>query len=124
AALLIDGEAGIGKTTLWRATLDLAAERGFQTISCRAAEADTRSSYAGLADLLTPPVASVREQLPAPQRRSIEVALLLGDPVGGAPDRRAVSVATLAVLSSLAPRAHLIAPVDAVQWLDAPPPRG
>jgi DNA-binding CsgD family transcriptional regulator len=123
ATLLIDGEAGIGKTTLWRATLDLAAERGFQTISCRAAEADTRISYAGLADLLTPAVADVRERLPAPQRRSIEVALLLGDPVGSAPDRRAVSVATLAVLSSLAARGPLIVAVDDVQWLDAPTAR-
>jgi DNA-binding CsgD family transcriptional regulator len=92
----------------------------FQTISCRAAEADTRISYAGLADLLTPAVADVRERLPAPQRRSIEVALLLGDPVGSAPDRRAVSVATLAVLSSLAARGPLIVAVDDVQWLDAP----
>src|SRR4029453_13299983 len=67
----IPGGAGTGKTTLWRATLDLAAERGFQTISCRAAEADTRISYAGLADLLTPVVADVRERLPAPPRLSL-----------------------------------------------------
>ncbi|HLB62155.1 MAG TPA: adenylate/guanylate cyclase domain-containing protein, partial [Actinomycetota bacterium] len=51
AALLLEGEAGIGKSTLWRAGLSLAQERGFRTLSCRPSEAEARLSHAALADL-------------------------------------------------------------------------
>ena len=34
-ALLIDGEAGIGKTTLFDGLLEMARERGFRSTSCR-----------------------------------------------------------------------------------------
>jgi MoxR-like ATPase len=33
AALLVEGDAGIGKTTLWRAAADAAAARGCRVIS-------------------------------------------------------------------------------------------
>jgi len=35
--LLIEGEPGIGKTTVWRAAVDQARARGFRTITCSAA---------------------------------------------------------------------------------------
>ena len=40
SALLVDGEAGIGKTTLWLAALERARDRGFQVLSARVARAD------------------------------------------------------------------------------------
>jgi hypothetical protein len=58
AALVIDGEPGIGKTTLWRAALDAAGERGYRLLSSRPAEADASPSFAGH---LAP-----RRQLPIP----------------------------------------------------------
>src|SRR5262245_56171404 len=52
AALVLDGEAGIGKTELWRAGVAGAGGRGYEVLEARPAEAESRLSFAGLADLL------------------------------------------------------------------------
>src|SRR5919198_5448360 len=60
-ALAIEGEPGIGKTPLWREGVVRAEAGGYGVLSCRAAQAETRLSFAGLADLLassTQPLAS------------------------------------------------------------------
>jgi DNA-binding SARP family transcriptional activator len=54
ATLAIEGEAGIGKTTLWRAATDYAEWRGYRVLSTRPAQAESQLSYTGLADLLEP----------------------------------------------------------------------
>jgi tRNA A37 threonylcarbamoyladenosine biosynthesis protein TsaE len=41
AALLIEGEAGIGKTTLWQAGVDAAMERGYRVLTARIGVAET-----------------------------------------------------------------------------------
>ena len=51
AALVLDGEAGIGKTTLFEAAVAEAREQGFAVFSCRPAGAETAFSFAALADL-------------------------------------------------------------------------
>src|ERR671918_2154311 len=56
AALVLEGEAGIGKTTLWRAGVERARALGFRTLSCRAAGTEAELSFAALADLLEPVV--------------------------------------------------------------------
>ena len=119
AALLLEGEAGIGKTTLWREGVRLAAERGAAVLSCRPASHETRLSFAGLADLVEPVLDELRADLPDPQRRALEVALLLRDPRGPPPDERAVGVALTSALRALAGRAPVLVAVDDVQWLDA-----
>ena len=105
AALLIEGEPGIGKTTLWRAAVDAARERGFCVLEARPAEAEALLSHAALGDLLTPVLDPALAGLPPPQRRALEVALLLADPEGEPPDRRAIGIALLATLRGLAARA-------------------
>src|SRR5262249_7869007 len=50
-ALLIDGEPGIGKTTLLRELLTRAAERGYAVLSCRPTRSEMDLSYAGLVEL-------------------------------------------------------------------------
>jgi hypothetical protein len=51
-ALLLEGAAGIGKTTLWQAGVSIARARGHRVLACRAAESEARLSYAALGDLL------------------------------------------------------------------------
>ena len=51
AALVIDGEPGIGKSTLWRAGVEQAREKGLRVLSSRPAEAELGLAYAGLSDL-------------------------------------------------------------------------
>jgi hypothetical protein len=53
AVLVLAGEAGIGKTTLWRAGVRAAEERHCEVLACRPAATEVRLGYAGLADLLS-----------------------------------------------------------------------
>jgi len=118
AALLVEGEPGIGKTTVWRAMVGAARERGCRVLVARPAEAEAALSYAALGDLLAPVLDAVRDELPAPQRRALEVALLLADPEGAPPDPRAIGVALLAALRTLAARDAVVVAIDDLQWLD------
>jgi DNA-binding CsgD family transcriptional regulator len=116
-AVVLPGEAGIGKTTLWLAGIDAAADRGFRILSARPSGAETRFSFVGLADLLDDAGAVVAE-LPPIQRRALEAALLLGKPEADADDR-AVAAAFLAALRQLAGGSPICLAIDDVQWLDA-----
>lgn len=117
AALVLEGSPGIGKTVLWRAGLDLARARGFRVLVAIPASSETRLSLSAVVDLLTPVLADVLPALPAPQRRALEVALLLAEPEGSLPDAHALDAALLSVLRVLASDPLLVA-VDDVQWLD------
>ena len=119
AALLIEGEAGIGKSALWRLVVDAARERGLFVLEARPSEAERHLPYAALGDLLAPELEGAVELLPAPQRRALEVALLVADPDGEVPDQRAIAVAILGVLRGLAAHRGVALAIDDVQWLDA-----
>jgi DNA-binding CsgD family transcriptional regulator len=119
AALVLSGEPGIGKTTVWLAGIDAAAARGYRILSSRPSEAETKFSFAGLTDLLSTAADDVLPELPPIQRRALEAALLLGESEIQ-PDDRAVAAAFLGALRLLAAGASpLCLAVDDVQWLDA-----
>jgi DNA-binding CsgD family transcriptional regulator len=114
--LRLEGEAGIGKTTVWRAGVERARERGFRVLVAQPAEAERSFSYAALADLLEPIADEVLTLLPGPQRRALERVLLVAaddEPL----DARLVGVAVRTSLASLG--APVLVAVDDVQWLDA-----
>jgi DNA-binding CsgD family transcriptional regulator len=115
-ALILEGDAGIGKTTLWRAGVELARERGFRVLVAGPTEAEQSLSYAVLADLLAPVAGEVLPSLPEPQRRALERVLLVA--AGGEPlDARLVGVAVQTSLAALG--AQVLVAVDDIQWLDA-----
>lgn len=116
--VVLHGQAGVGKTSLWLAGIDMASSRRFRTLSCRAFESETTFSYAGLADLLGPVADSVLSELPPIQRRALEAALLLGESETRV-EPRAVAAAFLAALRLLAADGTVCLAVDDVQWLDA-----
>jgi DNA-binding CsgD family transcriptional regulator len=116
--LVLDGEAGIGKTTLFDATVKRAREHGFGVFSCRPAGAEADFSFAALADLLEPVMPEGLGRLPSPQRRALAAALLLEEVKGSAPEERAIAFAVFQLLGEYAGGPLLIA-VDDVQWLDA-----
>ena len=72
SALLLEGAAGIGKSTLWRAGVSIARARGHRVLACRAAESEAGLSYAALGDLFDFDL----PDLPAPQKRALDAALL------------------------------------------------
>ncbi|HEU0245852.1 MAG TPA: LuxR C-terminal-related transcriptional regulator [Gaiellaceae bacterium] len=118
--LVIEGEAGIGKTTLWRAGISSARERGFCVLSTLPVQAESQLSYAGLADFLELILEEVLAELPPPQRRALEVALLRRNPRGSAPDQTAIAFAFLGALRVAAGKKPALVAVDDLQWLDAP----
>ena len=67
AALLIEGEAGIGKTTVWLEAVRAGQARGFQVLELRPAESVAQLSYVGLADLLDGVFDATRAALPTVQ---------------------------------------------------------
>jgi len=82
-----EGPAGIGKSTVWRAGAAWASERSHTVLSCRPAESEATLSCAALGDLLDSVLDRALPALPPPQRRALEVALLLEDPVGSLPEQ-------------------------------------
>ena len=114
-ALVVHGEAGIGKTTL----LEALVERGDgATTVLRACGAETEAelAFSALADLLGPVLGQL-DALPVQQAAALMGALALGPAEPG--DRLAVCVAALGVLRAEARRGPVLAVVDDVQWVDA-----
>src|SRR5215475_1514724 len=73
--LVLAGDPGIGKTTVWEAGCSAARDQGFLVLHARASEAETGLLFAGLADLLenVPPEATAA--VPGPQRHALDVAM-------------------------------------------------
>ena len=116
-ALVLEGEAGIGKSTLWRVAVEEAGAGGTRVLSSRPAEAERGLAFAGLGDLLEPVLDDVLPALPPPRRKALRIALLLEEadrPV----DPRALGVAVRNAVELLAEDAPLVVAVDDVQWLD------
>ena len=121
-SLLLEGEAGSGKTTLWLAGCDAARAAGACVLTARPLQAETGFAFAGIADLLAGATMSI-EELPEPQARALRVALLLA-PAGDMPaDERAVGLGVLGILRHLAADTPVVVAVDDIQWLDAPSAR-
>ncbi len=117
-ALVLEGDPGAGKTTLFEAAGDRARAGGVRVLRAQPAQAEAGLSFSGVADLLGPVLADVVDELPAPQRRALGFALLLEEGEGRPPDQRAVAAAFLGALTALAARGPLLVAIDDVQWLD------
>ena len=118
AALAIQGEAGAGKSTLWRAGTEVATAAGHRLLRSEPSASEADMSFAGLSDLLAEVLPRVAGQIPAPQREALEVALLLRPAGAEPPTARAVGLAVLAALSACASEGPVLAAIDDVQWLD------
>jgi len=113
AAIVVTGEAGIGKTAL----LDWLAETAgdVQVIRATGVQQETEFSFGGLHQILRPLLPHLRS-LPAPQRQALQVALAVED--GPPPDRFLVYLSALTLITSAALDRPLLFVVDDVQWLD------
>ena len=118
-ALLLEGEAGIGKTTLWRAGQEAAGKYLFRVLTAHAGASESELPFTALGDLLEGQVTGVLPDLPDPQRRALEIALLLEDPGSTAPEPRTIGTALLGAFRQLARERPLLVAIDDVQWLDA-----
>ena len=119
AVLLLEGEAGIGKTTVWQEAARRAAEDGFHVLSCRPAEAEAKFALSAVTDLLEGVDDETLSRLPDPQRRALEVALLRREHRGAPLDPRTLGTSLRSLLAELSKERPLLVAVDDVQWLDS-----
>jgi DNA-binding CsgD family transcriptional regulator/tetratricopeptide (TPR) repeat protein len=114
AALVIQGEPGIGKTSLLRYARR--AAEGLHTLEVVGTESEQPMGYAGLHRLLLPHLDRL-DRLPAPQRAALSGAFGLAG--GPAPDRFLVALGTLTLLADVATERPLLCIVDDAHWLDS-----
>ena len=119
AALVFEGEPGIGKSTLWLAAVAAARRLNILVLSSRPAENERGLAYVGLGDLFDRVLDSVIDKVSPPRRHALEVALLRDGAADQAADHRALAVAVRDVLSLLSVRKPVVVAIDDVQWLDA-----
>jgi DNA-binding CsgD family transcriptional regulator len=113
AALVIRGEAGIGKTALLRYCA--AQATGCQVAEIAGFESELELPFAALHQLCAP-MLEVRGALPQPQALALDIAF--GTTAGTAPDRFLVGLAVLTLLAEVASNKPLVCLIDDAQWLD------
>ncbi|MBA2721165.1 MAG: AAA family ATPase [Chloroflexi bacterium] len=117
SALLIEGEAGIGKTAIWQAAVRVAEGDGIRVLTARPAGTDATVSYAVLLDLFDGLEESALRELPAPQRDALEVALRRRASEESA-DPGTIAVAVLGVVRALQRETPLLIAVDDLHVVD------
>ena len=118
SALLFEGEPGAGKTTLWLDAIRQAEERGYRVLQARPVEAESKLSYAALADLIGDVFDETSGALPAPQEHALATVLVRVPPRDETVQARTTGVALLGVLGALGGDAPVLLAVDDVHWLD------
>jgi hypothetical protein len=114
AAVVLRGEAGIGKTSLLQ-HVAYKAERSFRLARIAGVESEMEIAFPGLQQLCAPMLDRLAV-LPSPQRAALNVAF--GIETGTAPDRRLIGLATLGLLAQVASERPLMCLIDDGQWLD------
>ena len=117
-SLVLEGEAGVGKTTLWRRGVDRARQLGVRVLAASPVEAEAKLSLSTLGDLLGDVLDDVLPALPAPQRRALEVALLIEEGDDRPTDPRTLGVSLVNALTTLAHSTVVLLGIDDVQWVD------
>src|SRR5690242_17376834 len=115
AALLVSGEAGVGKSALLGYARARADGLGLRGLSSLGVEAEAELAYAGLHQLLVP-VLELVELLPAPRRGALEVAF--GIASGPEPDLFLVALAAYQLVCDAAEERQLVILADDAHWLD------
>ena len=98
-AFVLDGEAGIGKTTLWLAAIESARASGWEVLRARPAEVEAAFAFAGLRDLLGALPSQTWQGLPEAQRHALAVALVEDEAGSSTVEPGLLGVAVLGVLS-------------------------
>lgn len=117
-SLQIEGEAGIGKTTIWLAGVQQARQANYRVLATRPAQAESALAYVSLSDLLSRVDETVIDSLPDPQRQALNRVLLRGDTGVQPTDPRSVAAGFLSVIEHLSEAGPVLIAVDDLQWLD------
>jgi DNA-binding CsgD family transcriptional regulator len=116
-ALVVRGEAGIGKSALLAAARERALQQGATVVSTTGTLSEAPLAFAGLHQLLLPLLGRLG-LLPDPQRRALETAFGIAN--GVASDVFLIGLATLGLVAERAAEAPLLCVVEDAHWLDRP----
>src|SRR5262245_15696529 len=112
SSLLLEGDAGIGKTTVWAEVTRRAAQHGYRVLIARPVRPERELSLATLAYLVGQLEPADAAELPEPQRAAIEAVLLSG----AAADRpilpRLLGITVRALLERLATDRPVVVAID------------
>jgi len=117
AALVLLGEAGIGKTSVLQAAADHARTCGYRVLDVAGVEPEAQLPFAGLQRLLQP-VLNYVDALPSAQRVALLTAFSMEN--GPAPQPFLVALGALTLLTEAAADSSILLAIDDAQWLDSP----
>ena len=112
-ALVIRGDAGVGKTQLLEYLVEHSPR--FRVARATGVQSETELAFAGLHQLCAPMLGHL-DRLPGPQREALSTAF--GISVGSPPDQFLVGLAVLGLFAEVAHGRPLLCVVDDAQWLD------
>ena len=112
-ALLMHGDAGIGKTALLRWAIAEAAD--MRVLRARGIETESDIAFAGLGELVTPLLDRL-DAVPEVQAAALRGALALGPATPH--DRFTVPAGLLSLLAAAAEEQPVLVVIDDAQWLD------
>ncbi|MGV0642459.1 LuxR family transcriptional regulator [Mycolicibacterium sp. XJ2546] len=118
SGLVLEGETGVGKTTLWFAGVDDARERGFRVLWARVGPQETSLTYAAVADLFIEVDPAVLDSLPEVQRHAVDHVLLRASGTGPATDQGVIAAALVSAVEQTSRDGPVLVAIDDVQWLD------
>ena len=116
-ALVVRGEAGIGKSALLAAITAQARDRETRVLSAVGVQSEAQISFAGLHQLLRP-VLHLAQGLPPRQRAALHAAFGMSDEV--TPDLFMTGLAALELIGDAAERSPVLLIIEDAQWLDQP----
>ena len=114
-ALVVWGEAGVGKSALLEAARRIAIDRGMAMLTTTGFQSEAHVAFAGLHQLLRP-VLTALDMLPAPERTALQGAFGLHE--AAAPDFFLIALASLDLLSEAAVAAPLLLVIEDAECLD------
>ncbi|MBB5128176.1 ATP-binding protein [Streptomyces griseoloalbus] len=114
-ALVLRGEAGIGKTALLDCAVEVASASGVRVLRVTGIEPEADLAFGGLVQLLWP----VQDRLDAlPELQADALRSVLGISRTRTQDRFLTGLAVLTLLADLAEQGPVLCLVDDAQWLD------
>jgi hypothetical protein len=114
-ALVVRGEAGIGKSALLAEAAGAASAAGWRVLTTSGVESEAHLPYAGLQQLLFP-IRAVAGRIGVRQRDVLRAAL--GQTDSAVPDAHLAALAVLDLVAEAAARAPVLLLVEDVHWLD------
>jgi DNA-binding CsgD family transcriptional regulator len=123
SALLLAGEAGMGKTVLVRSALDRGRALGYRVLACAVVETESTYAFAGLIDLFSGMTDEELTQLLEPPLLEGLQRALFRSARGRSPSEQVVGLAALTVIRRLSVLTPVVLAVDDMHWLDTPSAR-